>query len=73
MLYSLFYSVAILNREFNFGEKTMKNAFAFLMSWFLSDPRRLFTIVFVIVMVLTLTLAVAPGGVAFAEDITSGS
>ncbi|MBI5960085.1 MAG: hypothetical protein HY866_15200 [Chloroflexi bacterium] len=51
----------------------MKNAFAFLMSWFLSDPRRLFTIVFVIVMVLTLTLAVAPGGVAFAEDITSGS
>lgn len=51
----------------------MKNAAWSLMSWFLSDPRRAMAIVFVLVMVVTLVLAMTPGGVALAEDITSGS
>ena len=51
----------------------MRNASTIFVSWFLANPRRLFTIVFVMVIVLTLALAVVPGGYALAEDITSGS
>jgi hypothetical protein len=43
------------------------------MSWLLADPRRTLTVIFVAAMVVTLALAIAPGGVAVAEDITSGS
>jgi hypothetical protein len=51
----------------------MKNAAFGLINWFLYDPRRSLAVVFMIVMLVTLALAVVPGGVAFAEDITSGS
>lgn len=51
----------------------MKNLAWFLMSWLLSNPRRTLTIIFVAVMVVTLTLAITPGGIAWAGDITSGS
>jgi hypothetical protein len=51
----------------------MKNTLFGLVNWCLFDPRRTFAVIMLIVVVVTLTLAVAPGGVAFAEDITSGS
>jgi len=51
----------------------MKSAAFGFINYFLSDPRRTLAIAFVVIMVVTISLAVVPGGVALAEDITSGS
>jgi hypothetical protein len=50
----------------------MKGTAFGLVNWFLCDPRRSMAVVFMIVVVVMMTLAVVPGGVALAEDITSG-
>ncbi len=51
----------------------MKSTLFNAASWFLSDPRRAFVVLSVIVLVLTLALAVVPNGVVLAEDIVGGS
>jgi hypothetical protein len=51
----------------------MKHSLFSFAIWFVSNPRRTFTILFVILMVLALATAVVPNGVAIAGDITSGS
>ena len=53
--------------------REMKSAAFGFINYFLSDPRRTVAIALVIVVVVTLSLAIVPGGVALAEDITSGS
>ncbi len=51
----------------------MKRAFLTTTNWLLSDPRRLTVVVLVALTVLAVTLAVVPGDVAQAVEITSGS
>lgn len=51
----------------------MKNTVFNISSWLLSDPRRAFIILSVIVIVMTLAFASMPGGVVLAEDIVGGS
>jgi hypothetical protein len=51
----------------------MKSAAFGFVNYFLSDPRRTVAIALVVLTVVVFTLAVVPGGVALAEDITSGS
>jgi hypothetical protein len=51
----------------------MKRAFLTATNWVLGDPRRLTVVVLVALTVLAVTLAVVPGDVAQAVEITSGS
>ncbi len=51
----------------------MKRAFLGVTNWFACDPRRVVVVVMVVLTVVALTLAVVPGNVALAGEITSGS
>lgn len=51
----------------------MKNTVFGIANWMVSDPRRAFIILSVIVLVLTLAFAAVPGDVVLAEDIIGGS
>jgi hypothetical protein len=51
----------------------MKRAFLTVSTWLVSDPRRLTLVALVALTVLAVTLAVLPGDVAQAVEITSGS
>ena len=51
----------------------MKNTFFSITNWIAVDPRRALLVLMVVMLVLSLTLAVAPGGIALAEDIPGGS
>ncbi len=51
----------------------MKRAFLATTNWLLGDPRRLMVVALVALTVLAVTLAVLPGDVAQAVEITSGS
>jgi hypothetical protein len=51
----------------------MKTTMFNLASWIISDSRRVFFILFVIMLVLTLAVAAVPNGVVLAEDIIGGS
>jgi hypothetical protein len=51
----------------------MKRAFLTVSVWLTSDPRRLTVVTLVALTVLAVTLAVVPGSVAQAVEITSGS
>lgn len=44
-----------------------------LMSWFISNPRRTFAVLFVIMMLLVVLSLAVPDGAALAGSITSGS
>jgi hypothetical protein len=43
------------------------------ITWFVSDPRRLFVILFVILVALMLVSALVPGAPVLAGEATSGS
>lgn len=43
------------------------------MSWFISNPRRTFAVLFVIMMLLIALSLVVPDGAALAGSISSGS
>ncbi len=51
----------------------MKNSLFAFANWFACDPRRVVMVVLVVLTVLAITLAVVPGDVALAGEITSGS
>ena len=51
----------------------MRHAFLTASTWLVGDPRRLTMVVLVALTVLAVTLAVLPGDVAQALEITSGS
>jgi len=51
----------------------MKSALFTATNWLACDPRRIVTVAFVVLTVLAVTLAVLPGDVALALEITSGS
>mgnify|MGYP005834650491 CR=1 FL=1 len=51
----------------------MKRAMWTATTWVIGDPRRLTMVVLVALTVLAVTLAVLPGDVAQALEITSGS
>jgi len=51
----------------------MKRAFLTVSTWLVGDPRRLTLVALVALTVLAVTLAVLPGDVAQAVEITSGS
>jgi len=55
------------------GENTMKHTFFKAANWLASDPRHAVTVAFVVLTVLAVTLALVPGDVALALEITSGS
>jgi hypothetical protein len=51
----------------------MKSSMFNFASWIVSDPRRAFIILSVIVIVLSLAFAAMPTHVALAEDLVGGS
>ncbi len=51
----------------------MKSALFTAANWLAGDPRRVVMVTLVVLTVLTVTLALVPGNVALAGEITSGS
>jgi hypothetical protein len=53
--------------------KAMKHSFFKVANWLAGDPRRVVMVTLVVLTVLTVALALLPGSVALAGEITSGS
>jgi hypothetical protein len=51
----------------------MKHTFFKAANWLAGDPRRMVVVTLVVLTVLAVTLALVPGNVALAGEITSGS
>ncbi|MEP0764655.1 MAG: hypothetical protein HRF48_18150 [Chloroflexota bacterium] len=51
----------------------MKSALFTATNWLVCDPRRIAVVTIVVLTVLAVALAVVPGNVALAGEITSGS
>ena len=51
----------------------MKKTLFGITNWFACDPRRVVVVALVIITVVAVTMAVVPGHVALAGEITSGS